>query len=225
MKNTLRNTALAAVMCLFILGGCAEARSFDMNPTSWSAGGAGISAVTKSQEQAVISGETLNVLRIDYTVAPGNNTLEVGTYDGLQGGNTTFVGGPITFWVYGNGCNRKILLRLIDATGEVFQFGGPKINWSGSWQQVVFSNLSAGNAETHFFGNNDGIIDGILKLNVIGVDYWANPQQYTHTFRFAKVEVGLPAGVPEAPTAVSGRVVESKSGLICPEKRPCQGYI
>ena len=72
------------------------------------------------------------LIRIDYTVAAGNSTLEVWT----SGARFNVVVAPISIWVYGNGCNRALILRVRDESGETFQFKG-RTYLGGTWEKVV----------------------------------------------------------------------------------------
>ena len=206
---------LLAIFC-FVLNFTADARPFDMRPEVWGAGGAGISNVVKSSEQVEIEGEMVPSIRFDYTAAAGNSTLEVWT-----SGNARFnvVVAPISIWVYGNGCNRALILRVSDESGEIFQFKGPTVSWSGTWEKVVFNDLSPSAAHSRWGGNNDGKIDGYLRLQAIGLDYWSNPSVENNFFQFAKIEVGLPEGIPPTPIQISGRVLEEKTGFTVPLSR------
>jgi len=111
------------VLCSFI-----EARPFNMELKYWGVGGNGISNASIVSEQVEIEGEIVDGFKADYTVATGNRLLEVWVSSSVP---CSCVNTPITFWVYGNGSDRKVLLRVMDETGEYFQFDGPKIEWVG----------------------------------------------------------------------------------------------
>lgn len=195
------------VLCSFI-----EARPFNMELKYWGVGGNGISNASIVSEQVEIEGEIVDGFKADYTVTTGNRLLEVWISKSVP---CSCVNTPITFWVYGNGSDRKVLLRVMDETGEYFQFDGPKIDWEGYWQKVEFNDFS--NPSAIWGGNNDKKMDGHIRIQSICIDYWANPEVETNTFRLAKVEVGVPDDMPSTPTKVHGRVFfETKSGISGP---------
>ena len=65
-------------------------------------------------------------------------------------------------WVYGDNSGNSLRVRVRDASGQTFQPGGPKLNWSG-WRWVTFDLehlVEAG----HWGGANDGVVKGDLSL-------------------------------------------------------------
>ena len=64
-------------------------------------------------------------------------------------------------WVFGDGSGCSLNLRIHDDSGQTFQFGGPKIEWTG-WRWVTFD-LSHLRRANHWGGANDGIVHGALR--------------------------------------------------------------
>lgn len=58
-------------------------------------------------------------------------------------------------WLYGDGSGNHVRLRLVDATGQTFQPGGPRLDWRG-WRPVTMR-LDASNCG-HWGGADDGVI-------------------------------------------------------------------
>ena len=63
-------------------------------------------------------------------------------------------------WVYGDKCGHQLNARVIDASGQTFQIGGPKIDWTG-WRWVTFPVGDLQHA-SHWGGANDGQVHGAL---------------------------------------------------------------
>jgi hypothetical protein len=63
-------------------------------------------------------------------------------------------------WVFGDNSGCSLHLRIQDASGQTFQFGGPKIDWTG-WRWVTLD-LSFRRA-SHWGGANDGVVHGELR--------------------------------------------------------------
>ncbi|MCX6910405.1 MAG: cellulase family glycosylhydrolase [Verrucomicrobia bacterium] len=63
-------------------------------------------------------------------------------------------------WVFGDNSGCSLHLRIHDESGQTFQFGGPKIEWTG-WRWVTFD-LSDLRRAGHWGGANDGVVHGAL---------------------------------------------------------------
>ena len=63
-------------------------------------------------------------------------------------------------WVFGNNSGCSLHLRIRDDSGQTFQFGGPKIEWTG-WRWVTFD-LSNPRRAGHWGGADDGVVHGAL---------------------------------------------------------------
>lgn len=63
-------------------------------------------------------------------------------------------------WVFGDSSGCSLHLRIHDESGQTFQFGGPKIEWTG-WRWVTFD-LSDLRRAGHWGGANDGVVHGAL---------------------------------------------------------------
>lgn len=85
-------------------------------------------------------------------------------------------GGPlkVTFWVRGNPAAKvtSMNIRLIDATGEVFQYplkGIATAMQSADWVKYS-TDIDLNNPVVHFSGNNDGVLDYPVKLLSLALD-------------------------------------------------------
>jgi hypothetical protein len=63
-------------------------------------------------------------------------------------------------WVCGDNSGCSLHLRVSDQSGQTFQFGGPKIDWTG-WRWVTLD-LGLRRA-SHWGGANDGVVHGELQ--------------------------------------------------------------
>ncbi|MCX6901559.1 MAG: cellulase family glycosylhydrolase [Verrucomicrobia bacterium] len=64
-------------------------------------------------------------------------------------------------WVFGDNSGCSLHLRIRDESGQTFQFGGPKVEWTG-WRWVTFD-LADLRRASHWGGANDGTIHGALR--------------------------------------------------------------
>ncbi|OHE79489.1 MAG: hypothetical protein A2107_05745 [Verrucomicrobia bacterium GWF2_62_7] len=64
-------------------------------------------------------------------------------------------------WVFGDNSGCSLHLRIRDESGQTFQFGGPKIEWTG-WRWVTFD-LADLRRAGHWGGASDGVVHGELR--------------------------------------------------------------
>lgn len=67
-------------------------------------------------------------------------------------------------WLYGDGSGNHVRLRLVDATGQTFQPGGPRLDWRG-WRPVTMR-LDAGSSG-HWGGADDGVIHYPIRWDTL----------------------------------------------------------
>jgi len=72
----------------------------------------------------------------------------------------------LAFDLHGDGNQNLLCLRVHDATGESFQLRLGKIGWHG-WQRIS-ANLERLGKESHWGGNNDGVVD--LPITGFGIE-------------------------------------------------------
>ena len=75
---------------------------------------------------------------------------------------TTF--GKIGLWVYGNQTNNQLLLRVMDSSGEVFQYKLPNLNWGEQWR---WCEVDLADFYHNWGGNNNRVIDGPAQVRSI----------------------------------------------------------
>ncbi len=70
-------------------------------------------------------------------------------------------------WIYGDGQQLKPRLRITDASGQIFQPDGPRIDWKG-WRYVTIPLQSPSeHPVAHWGGGNDGVIHAPAKWNCL----------------------------------------------------------
>jgi hypothetical protein len=65
-------------------------------------------------------------------------------------------------WVYGDNSGNSLCVRLVDTSGQTFQYAGPKLDWSG-WRSVRIELGGPSKASGHWGGANDNTIHGTLR--------------------------------------------------------------
>ena len=77
----------------------------------------------------------------------------------------TLAGQPAAFgiWVFGDKSGNRLNARIMDASGQTFQIGGPAIDWAG-WRWITFPVGTLKHA-SHWGGKNDGQIHGALHFD------------------------------------------------------------
>ncbi|MCX7006149.1 MAG: cellulase family glycosylhydrolase [Kiritimatiellaeota bacterium] len=93
-------------------------------------------------------------------------------------------GHPAAFgiWVFGDKSGNRLNARIVDASGQTFQIGGPEIDWTG-WRWITFPVADLKHA-SHWGGANDGKIHGALHWDCpLLLD--SNHRNITSTIYFA----------------------------------------
>jgi polysaccharide biosynthesis protein PslG len=70
-------------------------------------------------------------------------------------------------WLHGDGHGCIPRIRFVDATGQIFQSDGPRIDWKG-WRYVTFPMQATEENELHHWGGaNDGVIHYPIKWDTL----------------------------------------------------------
>ncbi len=146
-------------------------------PVHISLGGEGVQAgarVAVSDEEAR-SG--LKAARLDYVFGkgvPGRQYVELDMTVRLAGAVRN-----ISAWVLGDGSQEELKLRVWDASGECFQFGYGRIDWTG-WRRIVFP--MDRQLEVSWGGNGNRKIDAPIGRIAFLVDSPVEPRTGTIWF-------------------------------------------
>jgi len=138
--------------------------------------------ITASSAPAPLPVSDSPVLKVNYQCDEGWKFFRVVP---AEGSAREIAGKPsgLGLWIYGDGRNASPRLRLVDATGQMLQPTGEKIDWIG-WRYVEIDfNAPAG----HWGGANDGVIhfpihwdtllliDNVSRQKSEGTLYLASP--------------------------------------------------
>jgi hypothetical protein len=110
-------------------------------------------------------------------------------------------GQPLAYgvWVDGDNSGNQINIRWQDSTGQTFQVGGPRLDWSG-WRFLTFS-LQPNDA-SHWGGANDGHLHGSVSLNtLLLVDSLATARHHAGTISWKEPTIiySQPPGSAQKP--------------------------
>jgi len=104
--------------------------------------------------ETILPGYPFKTVKITYTMDKGWKFLRIGIANGKR---LPIKGKPTAFgiWVKGDGQGALARLRFTDSSGQTFQPGGPKIDFTG-WRYMQFP--MNGKDSGHWGGPNDGIV-------------------------------------------------------------------
>jgi len=140
-------------------------RTLTSSPGDWRVVEDGDAAVTATHTFApgtadVVPGlDDLATLDLDYRLERGWKFLRLVPRAPMGIGNSRTIG----MWIHGDGSGNVVRMRMIDASGQVFQLDGGKLTHIG-WKWTTFT---LGNHTAHWGGANDGVVKPPLKLDTL----------------------------------------------------------